>query len=84
MITAEGCAVGTLCVVDYVPKQLSSKQIQALEALARQVVSPLESRLTVQRVHAEITKQRKTEAKLRQVNVALKEHTQTIYQKISS
>lgn len=81
LITAEGCAVGTLCVVDYVPKQLSSKQIQALEALARQVVSHLESRLTVQRVHAEITKQRKTEAKLRQVNVALKEHTQTIYQK---
>ena len=81
LITAEGYAVGTLCVVDYAPKQLSSKQIHALESLARQVVSHLEARLTVQCVHAEIAKQRKAEAKLRRVNVALKEHTLASYQK---
>lgn len=53
LITSEGYAIGTLCVIDYVPKQLKPKQIQALEALARQVVSQLEIRLSVQRIEVE-------------------------------
>ena len=81
LITSEGYALGTLCVIDNVPKQLNPKQIQTLEALARQVVILLETRLTVQRVQAEIAKQRKTENALRQAHVKLKARTETIYQK---
>ena len=44
LITAEGYALGTLCVIDHVPRQITPVQIQALEALARQVVVQLELR----------------------------------------
>lgn len=42
--TEEGFALGTLCVIDYVPRQLSGDQIKALEALERQVTAQLELR----------------------------------------
>ncbi|WP_121971326.1 ATP-binding protein [Leptolyngbya sp. BC1307] len=50
LITAEGYALGTICVIDSEPKQLTDKQIAALAALARQVVSQLDMRLTMQRI----------------------------------
>lgn len=40
--TAEGLPLGTLCVLDYVPRQLSSAQEEALRALSRQVMTQLE------------------------------------------
>jgi diguanylate cyclase (GGDEF)-like protein len=42
-----GHALGSLCVLDRVPRDLSASQIEALEALGRQVVSQLELRKTV-------------------------------------
>ncbi|MEE3717483.1 GAF domain-containing protein [Tumidithrix elongata RA019] len=44
LITSEGYALGSLCVIDRVPRQLSSDQIAALKMLARQVVHLLELR----------------------------------------
>ena len=44
LITSDGFAVGTLCVLDSEPRHLDSGQLQALRALARQVTSQLELR----------------------------------------
>jgi signal transduction histidine kinase len=45
LITPEGFRLGTLCVLDQVPRQLTEVQQQALQAFARQVVVLLELRL---------------------------------------
>jgi PAS domain S-box-containing protein len=41
---AEGYALGALCVIDYVPRELSPEQIQALQALGRQVIRQMDLR----------------------------------------
>jgi PAS domain S-box-containing protein len=47
LVDAEGHALGTLCVIDRTPRDLAPSQLEALEALARQVVRLLELRLCV-------------------------------------
>lgn len=42
LINVDGFAVGTLCVIDYVPRCLSSEQLTALKVLSRQVMMQLE------------------------------------------
>jgi anti-sigma regulatory factor (Ser/Thr protein kinase) len=44
LITAEGNALGTLCVVDREPRNLSKEQLTALEALRNQTLAQLELR----------------------------------------
>ena len=45
--TADGHPIGTLCVMDYVPREFNAAQIDALQALARQVMTQLELRHNV-------------------------------------
>lgn len=47
LVTSEGTALGTLCVIDRVPRQLDAHQVAILQALARQVMAQLELRRTV-------------------------------------
>lgn len=44
LVNNEGYALGTLCVIDYKPRELSDSQLESLKALSQQVVSLLELR----------------------------------------
>lgn len=52
LITSGGTVLGTLCVADRIPRELSSNKMDALRALARQVVARLElHRYQISRIH---------------------------------
>jgi signal transduction histidine kinase len=42
LITLEGKAIGTLCVMDSIPRKISSQQVEGLQSLSRLVVKQLE------------------------------------------
>jgi signal transduction histidine kinase/ActR/RegA family two-component response regulator len=44
LITASGHALGSLCVIDFVPRALTEDQYEALRLLSKQVVSQIERR----------------------------------------
>jgi GAF domain-containing protein len=46
LVTTSGHSLGTLCVIDRVPRTLTPAQLEALEALGRLVVAQLELRRT--------------------------------------
>ncbi len=52
LITPDGYALGSLCVIDYVPHQLTTKQLQALRALSRQVITQMELARHAQQLEA--------------------------------
>ncbi|MEI9892999.1 MAG: GAF domain-containing protein [Chthoniobacter sp.] len=52
LLTADGHALGTLCVIDHVPREMSAAQKSALGALSRQVVSQLDLRRTVSQLRS--------------------------------
>ncbi|HEX2113076.1 MAG TPA: adenylate/guanylate cyclase domain-containing protein [Alphaproteobacteria bacterium] len=50
LIDSEGYALGTMCVVDFEPREIGFEQQEAVRTLARQVVSLLELRRTAARL----------------------------------
>jgi signal transduction histidine kinase len=52
LMTEQGHAVGTLCVLDSTPRKLTKDQKQALQALARQVMRQMDLRLLITREKA--------------------------------
>lgn len=63
--TKEGYPLGTLCVIDQEPKELSEAQLKSLKALSRQVVSLLELR--------------KNKLELEEANLRLQEANQDLH-----
>ena len=64
LVTADGYALGTLCVLDRIPRELRPDQKQALTILARHVVSQLELRRRTREVSAMRTETSSLEAEL--------------------
>jgi signal transduction histidine kinase len=58
LITPDGHAIGTLCVIDEKPNKLNAVQRQALEVLGRSVISQLELRKKIKQL--KIVNQQKT------------------------
>ena len=74
LISPEGYPLGTLCVIDHIPRQLSAYQLEMLAAIGRQVVSQLELRRTVAALAQEVGQRRQVEQTL--------QHTEAEYRSI--
>ncbi|CAN5159159.1 hypothetical protein BH23GEM4_BH23GEM4_15990 [soil metagenome] len=61
LITPDGQALGTLCVVDHEPRELSAEQLDALRALANQTMAQLKLRRHVRELEAAAAERREAE-----------------------
>lgn len=73
LITAKGDMLGTLCILDNVPRQLSEQQLEALQALGRQVIDQLELRRNLAEVSRVAEEQKQVEAALRRSQQELRD-----------
>ncbi len=64
----DGHVVGTLCVVDNVPRQLTESQRNALAALSHQAVSRMELRLQKLQLEATLAELHRSQKKLEEMN----------------
>lgn len=65
LVTPDGFPLGTLCVLDRIPRHLSEEQLETLRALGRQAIYQMELQLTVERLERQILRRREAEAKLK-------------------
>lgn len=78
LITSDGFALGSLCVIDTQPRTLDSEQIKALSALGRQVVDQLELRLSHQKLAQEIVEHQRIEAERQHAEATLQKEQERL------
>lgn len=61
LIDADGCALGTLCILDKVPRDLSLEQQEALAILSRQVMTQLNLRRNVVQLQESVERYRQAD-----------------------
>lgn len=71
LVTPDGLALGTLCVIDRVPRQLNADQRNALSALGRQVISLLELRVRHRSLEQSLAAQKESQRIQTQLSFAL-------------
>jgi anti-sigma regulatory factor (Ser/Thr protein kinase) len=67
LVTAEGHALGTLCVADTVPRTLTPAQVEALQALGRQTLAQLELRRNIHELSSALAERDRAEQAQRQL-----------------
>jgi serine phosphatase RsbU (regulator of sigma subunit)/anti-anti-sigma regulatory factor len=72
LVTSTGHALGTLCVIDRKPRQLSPEQQDTLRALSRQVIAQLELRRTAAELQVQTEVLNRSHAVLEQRNDQLR------------
>ncbi|HEY9298597.1 MAG TPA: adenylate/guanylate cyclase domain-containing protein, partial [Phormidium sp.] len=65
VVTPDGFPLGSLCVIDRVPRHLTPEQLEALRSLGRQVINQMELRLNVTKLERQIARNEEVEAKQR-------------------
>jgi len=74
-LMTQGQALGTLCVLDQVPRELRPEQLQALRALSRQVMAQLDLRRNLKRLEQALKARDRVEAEkersLRELQMAI-------------
>ncbi len=65
LVTPDGYALGTLCVIDREPRELNEEQVVALRTLGRQVMQRIELRRKTEQLEQTVVEQQKAEAALR-------------------
>lgn len=72
LITKDGHAVGSLCVIDFKPGQLSERQVKALKGLAKQVINLMELNWSLQSLEQQHKKVQTQKASITESEMKLK------------
>ncbi|MBW4520558.1 MAG: GAF domain-containing protein [Scytolyngbya sp. HA4215-MV1] len=82
LLSPDGFSLGSLCVIDRIPRSLNQEQTDALQVLGRQVVTQLELRRNLACLAYAMDEQQRTEAALRYSEEQfrqLAEHIQEVF-----
>ncbi|MFP4296976.1 MAG: adenylate/guanylate cyclase domain-containing protein [Spirulinaceae cyanobacterium] len=65
LVTPSGFPIGTLCAIDTKPRQLSKKQLEALQRLSRQAIAQMELQINLTRLERQVKRNQQVKTKLR-------------------
>lgn len=71
LVASDGQALGTLCVLDRVPRQLTDRQLMALQALRRSAISELELRRKTLALEKAVLERDRARQEIEQYNARL-------------